>query len=55
MTHTKLRGRYCLRLSIGQTETRREHVREAQEALLAALAGLSDASGDGQPQGEPGH
>jgi len=26
MTHTRLRERYCLRLSIGQTETRREHV-----------------------------
>ena len=37
MTHTKLRGRYCLRVSIGQTETRREHVLEAQEAILAAL------------------
>ncbi len=39
MTHTKLRGQYCLRVSIGQTETRREHVREAQQAILVALPG----------------
>ncbi len=41
LTHTKLRGRYCLRLSIGQTQTGREDVREAMEAIdwqLEALA-----------------
>jgi len=36
MTHTKLRGRYCLRLSIGQTQTAREHVRRAWEEIQAA-------------------
>jgi aromatic-L-amino-acid decarboxylase len=39
MTHTKLRGCYCLRVSIGQTQTRRVHIREAEEAILAGLAG----------------
>jgi aromatic-L-amino-acid decarboxylase len=33
MTHTKLGDTFCLRLSIGQTQTRREHVVQAWEAL----------------------
>jgi len=33
MTHTRLGGSFCLRLSIGQTQTRREHVVQAWEAL----------------------
>ncbi len=41
MTHTKLRGRYCLRVSIGQTQTHRADIQEAQETILAALASRS--------------
>jgi len=33
MTSTRLSGTFCLRLCIGQTETRREHVVQAWEAL----------------------
>ena len=33
MTHTRLGENFCLRLSIGQTQTRREHVVQAWEAL----------------------
>jgi aromatic-L-amino-acid decarboxylase len=33
MTHTRLGGRFCLRLSIGQTQTVREHVVQAWEAI----------------------
>ena len=33
MTHTRLRDNFCLRLSIGQTQTRREHVVEAWEVI----------------------
>jgi len=40
MTHTKLRGRYCLRVSIGQTQTHRADIQEAQETILTALASL---------------
>ena len=29
MTHTRLAGRYCLRMSIGQTQTHRTHVTQA--------------------------
>jgi aromatic-L-amino-acid decarboxylase len=35
MTHTRLAGRYCLRMSIGQTQTRREHVTQAWEWIQA--------------------
>jgi aromatic-L-amino-acid/L-tryptophan decarboxylase len=35
MTHTKLGGKFSLRLCIGQTQTRREHVAQAWEALRA--------------------
>jgi len=33
MTHTRLGDDFCLRLSIGQTQTRREHVVEAWEVI----------------------
>lgn len=33
LTHTKLKGKYTLRLAVGQTKTERRHVREAWEAL----------------------
>lgn len=33
ITHTRLKGTFCLRLCIGQTQTRREHVLQAWEAL----------------------
>ncbi|HID31058.1 MAG TPA: hypothetical protein EYP19_13795 [Desulfobacterales bacterium] len=39
-THTKLKGRFSLRLCIGQTSTTREHVRRAWEMLKAAAVNL---------------
>ena len=36
ITHTRLKGRFCLRLCVGQTETRREHVVQAWESIRAA-------------------
>jgi len=36
MTHTRLGGTFCLRLCIGQTQTRREHVAAAWEALCGS-------------------
>jgi aromatic-L-amino-acid decarboxylase len=33
MTHTRLRDTFCLRLSIGQTQTQREHVVQAWEII----------------------
>jgi aromatic-L-amino-acid decarboxylase len=33
ITHTKLKGKFCLRLSIGQTNTEREHVAKAWERI----------------------
>ena len=36
LTHTKLDGRFTLRLSIGQTWTEEQHVRTAWDAILAA-------------------
>jgi aromatic-L-amino-acid/L-tryptophan decarboxylase len=47
MTHTKLRGRYCLRISIGQTQTGRADVQEAEEVILAVLASLPKAGDSG--------
>jgi aromatic-L-amino-acid decarboxylase len=38
MTHTKLRERYCLRVSIGQIQTARDDVREAWELIRRAAA-----------------
>ncbi|MFO7654919.1 MAG: pyridoxal-dependent decarboxylase [Candidatus Krumholzibacteriia bacterium] len=36
LTHTRLGGRYTLRMSIGQLQTRREHVEEAWALIRAA-------------------
>ncbi len=36
ITHTRLNGAYSLRMSIGQTQTRREHVVQAWEAIREA-------------------
>jgi aromatic-L-amino-acid decarboxylase len=33
ITHTRLEGRFCLRLSVGQIQTEREHVQQAWQAL----------------------
>jgi aromatic-L-amino-acid/L-tryptophan decarboxylase len=41
MTHTRLAGRYCLRLCIGQTQTRWTHVEEAWETIRACAAAPS--------------
>jgi aromatic-L-amino-acid decarboxylase len=41
ITHTRLGGTFCLRLSIGQTQTRREHVAEAWEVIRATARMLS--------------
>ncbi len=38
MTHTRLDKTYCLRLSIGQTQTGPEHVQRAREVICAALS-----------------
>ncbi len=35
LTHTRLRGRYALRICVGQTTTRAEHVRQAWDHILA--------------------
>lgn len=44
MTHTKLRGRYALRLAIGQTNTTREHVMKALELIRATASEVSEES-----------
>ena len=36
LTHTRLSGRFCLRLSIGQTQTRHVHVQQAWSAITAS-------------------
>ena len=36
VTHTRLDGRFCLRLSIGQTQTRQNHVEKAWEVIQNA-------------------
>jgi aromatic-L-amino-acid decarboxylase len=40
LTHTRLGGRYAIRLVVGQRATEREHVRAAWEAVRRAAAGL---------------
>ncbi|MCP4667386.1 MAG: aspartate aminotransferase family protein, partial [Deltaproteobacteria bacterium] len=40
ITHTKLKGKFSLRMCIGQTHTRRAHVQKAWERLQAAVAPL---------------
>ena len=37
ITHTKLKGKFALRLCIGQTNTPREHVRKAWERIRACV------------------
>jgi len=37
LTHTKLGGRFTLRMSIGQTTTEERHVRKAWELIEAAV------------------
>lgn len=41
LTHTKLRDRFTLRMSIGQTRTERVHVENAWQQLLAASRTLT--------------
>ena len=38
ITHTRLGGAFCLRLAVGQTETKRHHVAEAWEAIQETSA-----------------
>ena len=40
LTHTRLGGRYVMRLVVGQRATEREHVRRAWEAVRTAAARL---------------
>lgn len=40
LTHTRLKGKYCMRMSIGQTNTSREHVRNAWELIREKANGL---------------
>lgn len=46
ITHTKLSGRFCLRVSIGQTRTRREDITAAWEAIRRAARGLESQPPD---------
>jgi len=41
LTHTKLDGRFTLRLSIGQTRTEERHVRKAWELIRTATSAQS--------------
>ncbi len=41
LTHTKLKGRFSLRVCIGQTNTTREHVQKAWERIKASVLNLS--------------
>lgn len=45
LTHTKLDGRYTLRMSIGQTHTEQRHVTDAWARIQAAAADLVGESG----------
>lgn len=40
ITHTKLKGKFALRICIGQTNTSREHVRKAWERIRASVEKL---------------
>lgn len=40
MTHTKLKGKFTLRLCVGQTNTTREHVQRAWEQIRASVSNL---------------
>ncbi|HEX6105057.1 MAG TPA: aminotransferase class I/II-fold pyridoxal phosphate-dependent enzyme [Gemmatimonadales bacterium] len=48
LTHTRLGGRYAIRLVVGQRETTRDHVRQAWDLVLAA------AGRAGEPPSRPG-
>jgi aromatic-L-amino-acid decarboxylase len=45
LTHTKLGGRYTLRLCVGQTGTQRRHVVEAWDLIRRAAADLAAPEG----------
>jgi aromatic-L-amino-acid decarboxylase len=45
LTHTKVRGRYALRLAIGGTLTERRHVRQAWRQIQQTAAALGPAPG----------
>jgi aromatic-L-amino-acid decarboxylase len=45
LTHTKLQGKFCLRLSIGQTQTERRHVLEAWQTIRQSQVVSSVAQG----------
>jgi aromatic-L-amino-acid decarboxylase len=45
LTHTKLDGRYTIRFSIGQTNTRREHVERAWARIRAEASAATDGAG----------
>jgi aromatic-L-amino-acid decarboxylase len=40
LSHTKLDGKFTLRLAIGNIRTRREHIKLAWDELVSALARL---------------
>jgi aromatic-L-amino-acid decarboxylase len=40
VTHTKLKGKFALRLCIGQTNTTLDHVQKAWERIQASVADL---------------
>jgi aromatic-L-amino-acid decarboxylase len=40
VTHTKLKGKFALRLCIGQTNTTQDHIQEAWQRLQASVADL---------------
>jgi aromatic-L-amino-acid decarboxylase len=40
ISHTVLRGRFCLRVALGNLKTRREHVEAGWALLREAAAGL---------------
>jgi aromatic-L-amino-acid decarboxylase len=46
LTHTKLDGRFVLRMSIAQTNTKRRHVEHAWELLREAAANVQSADSD---------
>jgi aromatic-L-amino-acid decarboxylase len=53
LTHTRLGGRYVIRLVVGQRETQRTHVEEAWRLVGEAAAGLAgSAPHDGEAPGD---
>jgi aromatic-L-amino-acid decarboxylase len=45
LSHTKLDGRFVLRLAIGNLRTTERHVRQAWDLLKSAVDGLQPAEG----------